>query len=62
MTEGAESCGLAHGGFDGIAGVVLDATFYSYKTIANDKFPCCSCTATGTISFHSNTLSRLVKR
>jgi fermentation-respiration switch protein FrsA (DUF1100 family) len=30
---------LAHGQFDGIAGIVLDATFYSYKTIANDKFP-----------------------
>ncbi|MDR0717267.1 MAG: alpha/beta fold hydrolase [Azoarcus sp.] len=30
---------LAHGGFDGIAGVVLDSTFYSYKTIANDRFP-----------------------
>jgi fermentation-respiration switch protein FrsA (DUF1100 family) len=30
---------LAHGGFDGIAGVVLDATFHSYKAIAHDKFP-----------------------
>lgn len=28
---------LAHAPFDGIAGIVLDATFYSYKTIANDK-------------------------
>jgi fermentation-respiration switch protein FrsA (DUF1100 family) len=28
---------LTHGQFEGIAGIVLDATFYSYKTIANDK-------------------------
>jgi alpha-beta hydrolase superfamily lysophospholipase len=30
---------LAQEKFDGIVGVVLDATFYSYKSIANDKFP-----------------------
>jgi alpha-beta hydrolase superfamily lysophospholipase len=30
---------IAQGKIDGIAGMVLDATFYSYKTIADDKFP-----------------------
>ncbi|MDR1463234.1 MAG: alpha/beta hydrolase [Azoarcus sp.] len=30
---------VANGSGDSIAGIVLDATFYSYKSIANDKFP-----------------------
>ncbi|MDR1227963.1 MAG: alpha/beta fold hydrolase [Azoarcus sp.] len=48
---------LAHGGFDSIAGVVLDATFYSYKTIANDKFP-----GGGMLINDDYSASRLIRR
>ena len=30
---------LTHDKFEGIAGIVLDSTFYSYKTIADDHLP-----------------------